>query len=84
MLAEAPRSAMWKPSSSTEHYEIELRDVRLNVLWKQDGIKTTTVDFPQPVRERLIRGVEYAWRITAIDRDQSRTTSPFATFTIKP
>lgn len=81
-LTEPPRVLEWKPLDSAEHYEAELRDTRLNILWKETKVKETRVSLPEEVIRKFQRGNEYAWRVTALSSKKQRTVSPFANFRI--
>jgi hypothetical protein len=79
-LGQTPQYLEWQPLEGTDHYEVEIRDPQLNAIWQQSEIRETRVELPSDVIRVLRPGVEYGWRVTAIDRNGRQTDSDFHTF----
>ena len=80
-VKQTPSVVEWNELKSAESYEVELRDVRLNVLWKQQ-VHGTRAEIPAAVVQKMARGSDYGWRVTAITKAGRRLGATFTTFSI--
>ena len=81
-LREAGPMLEWRPVSGAARYEVDVRDARLNIIWKGSGIVEPRVELPLNVVSQFQRGGIYGWRVTALSMGGSRMASGFANFKI--
>jgi hypothetical protein len=77
-LKQRPRSLEWRPAAPGDEYEVEIRDVRLIVVWTRSGLRESRVSIPESLP--LAAGRDYAWRVIAHRPDGNRLASPFVPF----
>lgn len=81
-LREVGPMLEWRPVSGAARYEVDVRDARLNVIWKESGIVEPRAQLPSDVVSRFQPGGIYGWRVTALSIGGSRMASGFGNFKI--
>jgi hypothetical protein len=65
LLDEAPRELKWSTIESADTHQVSLFDFESTPIWESQPSAENSVVLPEPVRQRLVRGQPFYWRVTA-------------------
>lgn len=82
-LAAVPSLLEWQPFPNGNSYDVELRDVRLNIIWNRQQVVGTKLEIPVEVQNQMKAGAGYAWRVFATTSEGHRVSSAFTPFLIR-
>lgn len=73
----------WEPQYGARNYTLEILDITLDSIFKQEGIETTEYVLPERIYNRLLKRKTYFWKVTAVLENRQEIESEFAKFIIE-
>jgi len=72
----------WEATADTEYYVLEVFDESLLPFWRSGPLTETQCELPILVKEKMARGKDYFWMLSATQRDGKKTESSIERITI--
>lgn len=79
-IGRAPTRFSWTAIDGAEEYSVGIWNEVDQMIWRQDHIKTNSVDLPTDVR---LEPGTYFWSISALEGNQELAASGLAAFVVR-
>lgn len=76
-LSAPPPRLAWAAMEGAESYEVTIYDAESTPIWKSGPVTGTEIEVPASVRERLVPGRSYLWRVVGRVGLEQRTSPVF-------
>lgn len=77
---QQPLVFKWEPAPDTEYYVIEIFDESLLPFWSSGPLAVTQCELPALVKDKIVKGRDYFWMLSAYSPHGSRTESSLEAF----
>ena len=83
VLDAFPEVLAWQAARPGASFRVDLYDFEMTELWKSPILSSSTATIPAEVRERMVRGRRYFWRLS-MEKGLERKESKLFEFSISP
>jgi hypothetical protein len=82
MASTSSLTFQWKPISEARAYIIEVYDASLRLMWESPSVESASLVLPEIVENKLGRGEDYFWSVTAVLAEDGISESRLQWFAI--
>jgi hypothetical protein len=74
----------WIKAAGIDDYEAYIYDNRIQIIWRSGKVRTDTIEVPAPVRDQIVPGPTYFWRVVGYHDGDQEDSSPTVQFVLAP